>query len=602
VTYQIEFEPIGRRGPCPEKGSLLDCARQLGIGLASICGGQGTCKACKVQVLKGRVSALSSTETEFFSNEQQKSGWRLACRTYPQSDVSIYIPPESMTTIQRTQVESINIPIIPDPIVKNYPVKLEKPSLTDLESDFTRLSKALLQQNVICNKIDIEALRNISPQLRGWNWEALVSMKDTEIISISPPSSPTLGLAVDLGTTKIACYLMDIKTGNTLASKGIMNPQISYGEDITSRMLYAMKSKEHNHQLQNLVVSVIDQTAIDLCSQIQAKPSDILDMVIVGNTAMHHLLLGLPVAQLANSPFIAAVQEAVDIKARDIGSKLNPGAWLHVLPNVAGYVGADHISMLLAIDCENIDKNTIAIDIGTNTEVSLISKGKIWAASCASGPAFEGGQISMGMRAASGAIERLRIQDDKIDYQTIDNAPPVGICGSGVIDTLAQLYISGILGKNGRIKPDHSLVRKNGDTLEVVLVERSNDHPAITFNQHDIRELQLAKAAIHSGIQILLETAGLTESDIDQVLIAGAFGTYIDVSSAITIGMLPAIPLNRFTQVGNAAGLGAKIALLSNIKRQQAQKIASKVHYVELATNLNFMQTFLKSTFLGSRQ
>jgi uncharacterized 2Fe-2S/4Fe-4S cluster protein (DUF4445 family) len=255
--------------------------------------------------------------------------------------------------------------------------------------------------------------------------------------------------------------------------------------------------------------------------------------------------------------------------------------------------------MLIAIDAGNIDRNTIAIDIGTNTEVSLISKGKIIAASCASGPAFEGGHISHGMRAASGAIERLRIMKGDIIYQTIDNAPPIGICGSGIIDTLSQLYLSGVLGENGRFQPDGPHIRKNGSQLEFVLVEQSDFHPAITITQHDVRELQLAKAAIRAGIQILLETAGLTEDDIQQVIIAGAFGTYIDVSSAINIGMLPSLPLNRFSQVGNAAGLGAKIALLSNSKRQQARDIASRVQYVELATRNSFRQTFLRATNLG---
>jgi uncharacterized 2Fe-2S/4Fe-4S cluster protein (DUF4445 family) len=504
-----------------------------------------------------------------------------------------------MTTLQRTQTECVDVPVILVPIVRTYSVKLTPPTLEDLSSDLTRLFQALEGQGVACGKIDIDVLRNISSDLRTWNWQARASLRESEVIALLPTSGFSLGLAVDLGTTKIAGYLVDLTTGMTLASKGVMNPQISYGEDITSRMLYAIKSGEESQRLQHLVVSAIDQLAIELCKQVQAQPQEILDIVIVGNTAMHHLLLGLPVAQLANSPFIAAVQEGVDIKARDIGSHLSPGSYVHVLPNVAGYVGADHVAMLIAIDAGNIDRNTIAIDIGTNTEVSLISKGKIIAASCASGPAFEGGHISHGMRAASGAIERLRIIKGDIIYQTIDNAPPIGICGSGIIDSLSQLYLSGTLGENGRFKPDGSHIRKNGSQLEFVLVEQSDFHPAITITQHDVRELQLAKAAIRAGIQILLETDGLTEDDIQQVIIAGAFGTYIDVSSAITVGMLPSLPLNRFSQVGNAAGLGAKIALLSNSKRQQARDIASRVQYVELATRNSFRQTFLRATNLG---
>jgi uncharacterized 2Fe-2S/4Fe-4S cluster protein (DUF4445 family) len=602
VIYQIEFEPLGRRGPCPENGSILDCARKLGVGLASICGGQGTCKACKVRVLKGLVNEPGAAETEYFSGEQLKSGWRLACRTYPKSDITLFVPSESMTTLQRTQTECVEGAVDLDPVVKTQPVQLSQASLTDLRSDTTRLYEALARNNTACHKMDIEVLRRVSPQLRDWKWEALVSVREAEIISVSPVSGLSLGLAVDLGTTKIAGYLVDLKDGRTLASKGVMNPQIGYGEDITSRMLYAMKSAEDSQGMQNLVVSAIDQLAVDLCKQIKAETRDVLDMVIVGNTAMHHLLLGLPVAQLAYSPFIPAIGEALDIKARDIGFTFNPGIYLHVLPNIAGYVGADHVSMLLAIEAGSINKNTIAIDIGTNTEVSVISKGRIIAASCASGPAFEGGHISQGMRAAGGAIERVRILNGNAISQTIDNLPPAGICGSGVIDVISQLYLADIIGDNGRFRPDRPHVRKVGDQLEFVLVEKSEGQASVSFTQHDIREVQLAKAAIRSGIQILLEAQGLIENEIEDVIIAGAFGTYIDVSGAITLGMLPFLPLERFHQVGNSAGLGAKMALLSNRKRKQAREIASRVEYMELATNPVFMQTFLQSTYLGAYQ
>jgi uncharacterized 2Fe-2S/4Fe-4S cluster protein (DUF4445 family) len=599
MAYQIEFEPLGRRIPCTEKVSVLDCARQSNIGLASICGGQGTCKACKIQILKGLVSDMTPVETETFTESQIKAGWRLACRVFPKSDLTVNVPPESMTTTQRTQVECSEVTVKPDPVVKTFDVRLAPASLDDLRSDFTRLWQALKQQNIECHGIDVNVLKNISPQLREWNWEVGVSLREREIVGLSTSGSPSLGLAVDLGTTKIAGYVVDLMSGQTLASKGIMNPQIGYGEDITSRMLVAIKSEEAAKRFQSMVVSAIDELTRELCSQIKAKPGDILDIVIVGNTVMHHLLLGLPVAQLAYSPFIASIQEAVDIKSRDIGSTLSPGAYVHVLPNVAGYVGADHVSMLLAVDAANITKNAIAIDIGTNTEVSIISKGKIISASCASGPAFEGGHISQGMRAAAGAIERFRIIKDERIYQTIGNAPPVGICGSGIIDVLAQLYLAGILEDSGRFSPGSLHTRRNGEKIEFVLVEESEKRPAVTISQSDVRELQLAKSAIRTGIQMLLEEAGLVETEIEQVIIAGAFGTYVDVSSAISIGMLPSLPLDRFHQVGNAAGLGAKIALLSNAKRQYARELASKVQYLELATRNSFNKTFLESTYLG---
>jgi uncharacterized 2Fe-2S/4Fe-4S cluster protein (DUF4445 family) len=321
----------------------------------------------------------------------------------------------------------------------------------------------------------------------------------------------------------------------------------------------------------------------------------------VGNTVMHHLFLRLPVKQLAISPFVPAVSQALEVKAEELGLNIAPGAYVHLLPNIAGFVGADHVAMLLATDAWQTKETTMALDIGTNTEVSLIYKGKITATSCASGPAFEGGHIKYGMRAATGAIERLRIDGGKIQYQTIDGASPVGICGSGILDALAQLYVAKIIDEGGRIIDHRPRVRAYKGQHEFVLVskEERKGKPAITITQNDVRELQLAKAAIRTGIQILLETSGCAEDDIKQVMIAGAFGNYIDVASAVVIGMLPPLPLKRFRQVGNAAGMGAKLALISLKSRTDAQAIASRVTYIELASSPSFQPTFMQASYLG---
>jgi len=290
----------------------------------------------------------------------------------------------------------------------------------------------------------------------------------------------------------------------------------------------------------------------------------------------------------------------MDIKARDLGLKIAPGAYTHLLPNIAGFVGADHTSMLLATEAWRAEGVLLAIDIGTNTEVSLIDGGWITSVSCASGPAFEGGHIKDGMRAARGAIERLRLVSDDIQYQTIEGAPPVGLCGSGILDAMAQLYLAGIIEESGRMVEGHPRLRR-GKQREFVLVseEERGDKPAIVITQQDVRELQLAKAAIRTGIQVLLETNRRTDEEIGQVVIAGAFGSYIDVASAITIGMLPALPLDRFRQVGNAAGMGAKLALISRHKRAEAQALASRVNYIELASAPDFMHTFVQAGSLG---
>jgi uncharacterized 2Fe-2S/4Fe-4S cluster protein (DUF4445 family) len=474
--------------------------------------------------------------------------------------------------------------------------------LADPQADADRLLETLNRQHQLhCSDIDINALRKLPPQLRSWNWQCQASVRSHEVIALGPWPSRQLGLAVDLGTSKIAGYLVDLSTGQTLATKGVANPQVSYGADIISRISYAMKSLNKGLRLQKLVVEALNQMANDLCVEVGAEAGEIVEAVVVGNTAMHHLFLGLPVRQLALSPYVPAVSRALDIKARNLGLHIAPGAYLHLLPNIAGFVGADHTAVLLTVVDAESRGMVVALDIGTNTEVSIIDNGKIASTSCASGPAFEGWHIKDGMRAASGAIERLRIANDSIRYQTIDGAPAIGICGSGILDAMAQLYLAGVLDKGGKMAQNHPRVRSNDKQLEFVLVsEKERDgRQAIVITQQDVRELQLAKAAIRTGIQVLLEADGHGEEEIHKVIIAGAFGSYIDVANAIAIGMLPSLPLDRFRQVGNAAGTGARLALISSSKRGDAQNIASGVRYIELASIPSFNQTFVQASYLG---
>jgi uncharacterized 2Fe-2S/4Fe-4S cluster protein (DUF4445 family) len=602
TACKIDFEPVGRRGKCQNNESILACARRLGVGISSICGGQGTCHACKVQILSGTVSKPTPNEHEALTPQELKEGWRLACQSYPTSDGKLIVPAESMTTPQRIQVEGLEITVPPQPAVRAYRLQLAAPSLSAAQADADRLLKALNKRHKLqCGRVDIDVLRTLSSRVRSWDWECQAIVRNEEVIALLPPSSRQLGLAIDLGTTKIAGYLVDFSDGRTLAAKGVMNPQISYGEDIVSRINRVIKSPDDGVQLQKLAVEAINKLGADMCAEVSASTEEIIEAVVVGNTVMHHLFLNLPVKQLALSPFVPAVSRALEFKARDVGLGIARGAYVHLLPNIAGFVGADHVAVLLATDAWQAKETTIALDIGTNTEISLVNDGEITAVSCASGPAFEGGHIKYGMRAATGAIERLRITNDVIQYQTIDGAPPIGICGSGILDALAQLYLAKVIDESGRIMNKQPRVRNYRGQREFVLVSREErrKQPAITITGHDVRELQLAKAAIRSGIQALLEARRCDESDIRQVIIAGAFGTYIDVASAVAIGMLPPLPLNRFRQAGNAAGMGAKLALISLAKRATAQAIASKAKYIELASVPNFEPTFIQASYLG---
>ncbi len=602
TAYTIEFEPLGRRGQCQTNESLLNCARECSAGISSVCGGRGTCGACRVRVLSGTVSEPTSRERETFSSQEIEEGWRLACQTYPYSDCQVSVPAGSMTASQRTQVEGLQTKVTIEPPVQVFRLQLAPPSLSDLQADADRLLEALSQQHQQHHyQVDIHVLRTLPLQLRAWNWKCQAAVQHNEVIAVEPLSSRQLGLAVDLGTTKIAGYLVDLSNGRTLAAQGMTNPQISHGDDIISR-IHSINSTGSGAKLQKLVIDAINRLASELCDEAAANTGEILEAVVVGNTAMHHLLLGLPVGHLARAPYVPAACGTLDIKARQLGLHIAGGAFIHLLPNIAGFVGADHVAMLLATrEIWQAGGLTLALDIGTNTEVSLISEGRITSASCASGPAFEGGHIKNGMRAASGAIERLQIVDNHIHYQTIAEAPPAGICGSGIIDTIAQLYRAGIIDQSGRMEKNHPRVHSRQKQPEFWLVNREERDglPPITITQRDIRELQLAKAAIRTGIELLLKANGHSEDQLRQVIIAGAFGSYIDISSAITIGMLPSLPPDRFQQVGNAAGSGARLALLSARLRTEAQQIASRVRYLELAGASDFTPIFLQAGYLG---
>lgn len=594
--FTVDFEPVGRRGTFSDDQSLLECARQLSVDLVSICGGVGNCERCKVQVISGQVSALTLEEEAALSEKERREGYRLACMTYPRSDVKLHVPPESLTAPQRTQVEGLEVDVEPRPPLRGLDAHLTPPTLASPQADASNLWQALAAQGIPPGRIDFRVQQMLPHVIRDNDWHLRVALRADEIIAVGAPSTRWLGLAVDIGTTKIAAYLLDMESGRTLASKGLMNPQISYGEDVVSRIVAASKSPADAARLQSLLIESLSQLAADLCAEIGAQPAEIVEAVVVGNTAIHHLFLGLPVKQLGLSPYVPAIDEALDLKARDLGLRIAPGAYVHLLPNIAGYVGADHVAMLLATRLADAPGVSLAIDIGTNTEICLNNHGKMTSVSCASGPAFEGAHIRFGMRAAPGAIEHVRLEKDRLEVQTIGGQAPVGICGSGLLDAVAQLRLYEILDRSGKMLA-HPLVRSREGQAEFVLAERAGLEP-ITLLQKDVRELQLAKAAIRVGIQALVEAEGLEEAAIERILIAGAFGTFIDVQSAITIGMLPNLPLERFTQVGNAAGAGARLALISTIERDKAKQIARRDGYIELAKVPNFNRKFAEATYL----
>lgn len=602
MPCQIDFEPIGRRAFCEPGLTVLEIAHRAGVQLAAVCGGKGTCGKCKVQIREGAVSPLNDVERRTLTRAEIEEGFRLACQTVALSPLKVHVPAHSLTSTQRTQVESLEVEVTPNPLIVSHDLDLTPPTKADLRSDASRLADALQRQTGIGEvKIDIALSRRLPQRLRETHWSGTAVLREREIINWTARSRPHLGFAADLGTTKVAGYLVNLSDGKVLAARGVMNPQISYGEDVMARISYAMENAEHEATLNRQIRHTFNEMIAEMCAEVGAHTGDVADAVIVGNTAMHHLFAGLPVRQLGLAPYVAAVSDAMDIKARDLELELAPGAYVHLLPNIAGFVGADHVAMLLATGIYKADKVVAGLDIGTNTEVALRARGRLLTCSTASGPAFEGAHIRDGMRASVGAIERVLMQNGEVEYQTIGDVRPIGLCGSGILDAVAQLYKQGIVNRRGAIQPVHPRVRETENGREFVLVERqdSGSGREIVVSRADIGEIQLAKGAMRAGLNILLEKAGLSEADLDQVIIAGAFGSYIDVESAISIGMFPQLPLERFVQVGNAAGMGARMALVSREQRREAARIAAQAEYVELTNTPEFTEAFAMAMFLA---
>lgn len=534
-----------------------------------------------------------------FSAEQLARGYRLACQAYPLSDVKVEVPPESLATPQRLSIEGQEIAVEIDPVVTSYEVHLPPPNLEDLRSDATRLQQALSELGVDGVRLPLTVLHQISERLRALDWRAQAVVREGEVVAILPLESRLLGLAVDIGTTKLAAYLLNLTDGETLAKAGEMNPQISYGEDVISRIAYCDQHPDGRQILRNRVVETLNRMIEGLCAEAGEIPEHVVEAVIVGNTAMHHLFAGLPVHQLGMAPYVPAVGEALDIPAHELGLHLAPGAYVHLPPNIAGYVGADHVAMAVATEVWQADKTMVALDIGTNTEITLAVEGRLLTCSCASGPAFEGAHIRDGMRAAPGAIERVQISRDEVRIFTIGNQPPVGICGSGILDAVAEMLNVGLIDNRGVFTGQHPKVaQQNGQSAFVLTPsEGTGQGKEVIVNRRDIHEIQLAKSAIRSGIEVLLEHAGITPDQVEGFIVAGAFGTYLNLESAIRIGMFLDLPRERFRQVGNAAGTGARQMLVSGKRRDVARDLVRRVEYIELTTHRDFQEVFMKALY-----
>ena len=607
----VVFEPEGKRVMMQPGVTVLEAAKKIGVGIRSECGGKGTCGKCKVVIKDNKaVSKLTEAEMKHLSKLEIDSGYRLACQTRIKQNIVVTVPPESRIGERKIQVIGLERTLPLNPSIKKIHITLAKPTLSDVRPDFERLFDHLKSVNTFKKlEIDYELLKKLPDILRDKNWDVTVTIWDnSKIVDVEPgnTSKELYGFAVDIGTSKIVGYLVDLTTGKTISTGSIENPQIMHGEDIITRITFATGSDSNLKALQKLVINGINQVIHEACRKAKVNPNKIYEATVVGNTAMLHLFLAIQPRYLVLSPFVPAIKKSLNIKAKNLELKINPRGNVHVLPVIAGFVGADAVADALSTGILESNELSLLIDIGTNTEVFVGNSEDMITCSCASGPAFEGAHIKHGMKAVTGAIEKVRIiSEDEVEYEVIGSVKPTGICGSAVIDIIAEMFKQGIIDNRGRfnLKIKTPRLRKNNKWTEFVVAwgDETATGKEITVTQRDINEILLAKAAIYTGCSILMKRRNVKEEDIDRVYIAGAFGSYINPENAKIIGLIPDVPTRKIKFAGNTAVTGAKMALISKEIREKAILISKKVRYLELTIDPDFSEEFVNALFIPNR-
>ena len=597
----LSFEPAGKTVRVPSGVSVFDAALWNGIPVDSTCGGHGTCKKCKVRITDGSVPA-SRLDERAFTAEQLAEGWRLACMANAVASLTVDVP--EMTTRPKAATVGVGRQVILRPAVQKRLITLEEPTLSDQRTDIRRVLDALDDLELT---IDPLVLRTLGTSLRQAKWTVTAVIVGTELIAIEPgdTTATAYGIAFDLGTTTAVGTLMDLTTGAPIAVASMLNQQQPFGADVISRISATMLEPEALQRLRELAHSTLHELAEDVCQQAGISPDQVYEVALAGNATMAQLALGIDPEPLGVAPFILATDSYDGLLASDLGVSIHPRARAMVFPHLGAYVGGDIIAGVLAAGMDRDKRLRLFIDIGTNCEIVLGNGEKLMATAAPAGPAFEAASIRCGMRAAPGAIEVVTIGDDGIALQVIGDVAPIGLCGSGLVDAIAELHRSGLMDDSGRFLPQEAIaaarpdlagrfVERDGERLFILApAAESGNGEDVFLSQRDVRELQFAKAAISTGWKLLLEEFGTDESEIQQVLLAGSFGTYLSAKSAIGIGLVPRIPVMRIVSAGNVAGEGAKMALLSDSERHGARALLDEIHYVELSDRTDFNDRFV---------
>jgi len=625
-TALVVFTPSGRRGRFPRGTTLLQAARELGVDVDSVCGGRALCGRCQITLSEGEfakhgissrpahISPPGPAEERYRTrNEKMVPGRRLSCQTEIHGDVVVDVPPDSQVHKQvvrkRAEVRAIEL----DPVVRLHYVEVEEPDMHAPAGDLQRLQKALAEQwdlgELTC---DLRSLQSLQKALRQGRWQVTVAVHSaSRIIGLWPGfHDRAYGLAIDVGSTTIAAHLCELSSGEVLASSGLMNPQIRFGEDLMSRVSYVMMNPGGEVEMTRAVREAIGVLIDQVAAEARIDPREIMELTFVGNPIMHHLLLGIDPTELGGAPFALATDQAMTLWASELDlAAVHPNARVYVLPCIAGHVGADAAGVILSETPHLSDELMLVVDIGTNAEIVAGNRQRLLAASSPTGPAFEGAQISCGQRAAPGAIERVRVDPATLEprFKVIgcdlwSNEPGfaaatkrtgvTGICGSGIIEALAEMYLAGILRSDGTIAgakaAKSSRIQADGRTFSYLL---HAGEPEIRIVQNDVRAIQLAKAALYAGARLLMDHLGVDR--VDRITLAGAFGSQIDVKYAMILGLIPDCDLAKVSSAGNAAGTGARIALLNRAARAEIEQVVRQIEKIETAVEPRFQEHFV---------
>ncbi len=590
--FQVTFEPSGRRVSCPPGTDWLEAARRAGIGLVATCGGQGRCGKCRV--LPAVSGAPLPEERRHLTPTELAQGYRLACRHRVDRDLVLRVPASGLDPDWVSDAgATVELPAVPPEGLVGVPVV----SWHDLDPPVDTVSGDVLVRRLRADcgldvrAIDLGVVRRSAPGARA------AAVRGTEVIALSTRPGPTpVGLAVDLGTTTVVACLADLSDGTLLAIAAVANPQAAYGADVISRLARALRGD--SEELRAAAVAGVNAAADAACRMAGIEPAAILEAVVVGNTAMHHLFLGLPVDRLAVSPFAPTLAQPLWVRARDLGIAAAPGARVFLPPPIGGYIGSDHLALLEVLEIRRRPGNHLVVDIGTNTEVTLkTAGGRLLGCSCASGPAFEGAHIRHGMRARPGAVDRVRIDPatGRAVVHTVGDRPPLGIAGTGILEAVAELRAAGLLGPSGGFVGGPG-VRPAIDGREFLLVAADGGDLVVT--QGDVQAVLLAKGAVRSGVEVLLHEAGVAAAELDACWVAGAFGTHLDPAVAVRVGMFPAVAAERFRVVGNAAAAGARLLLCFPARRLAAEALTSLLEYRDLGSHPAFGEVFARAMLL----